>query len=126
MPAPRYTAAATTILERRLGSAIDPTLIAEIVLALITALAKCYPKPEDAYAYLTWQPTSRWWDFLPWVRTLEERLYVYRQKINALIAQLWKWVQADRTDVMIALWGAVDAGELTPTMLAGLYGEARQ
>lgn len=123
---PAYTTRAATILQSRFRSKIDPALVVEIIAALVKVLSQCQPKPEDGYAYLAWRPVSRWWDFLPWVRTLEERLYAYRQKINEIIAQLWKWLNLDRGEFIRALWVSVDAGELTPELVAGLYGEARK
>lgn len=129
-PVPSYTAQASKLLSDRLRAdgfgGFDPSVLLPIVLDLIVKLFGCQPTPAQGYAYLTWKPVARWWyDWLPWASSAEERLANYRNKVNAEITRAVAWTVSRRDAFVQALWAAVDAGDLTPAMMSGLYAEAR-
>jgi hypothetical protein len=99
------------------AGAIDPGTIAQLILSLISVLAKCQPTPQQGYDYLAWKP----WKIFD---VLGTRLKAYRKMIEGAIAATWKGTQAQLVAIVAGIWAAVDAGDLTPDLLAGLYQEA--
>lgn len=130
MPSP-HTNLAVTKLVRRMKSdgkytAFDPTDLFSWLMTLISLLAKCENTPRGGFDLLTWKPERRWWDFLnPWAKTLEERLYDHRMRITAAARKMWTETQAEFHAFITSLWSSIDAGDLTPELLAGMYAEAK-
>lgn len=128
-PVPSYTARATRLLSDRLAAdgfgGFDPSVLLPVLLDLLGKLLDCQPTPTEGYDFLTWKPrnTPRWLDWL--FGSFESRLYTYRQGINARITNAVAWTVSHRDAFVRALWAAVDAGNLTPELMGGLYREAR-
>lgn len=88
-------------------------LIGSAVKVLIYGCSK--PTPSQGLRYVAWQP------FFP--SDPFGRLRNHRARINVAMASQWTGPSEQLPDALAAMWKAVDNGELTHELMAGLYRE---
>ena len=127
MAAP-WTSQATRLLADRMAAdrkftSFDPTTLFEIIRELVAALAKCKPDPSEGLAYLTWKPSPR--PLLDWLfRTSPAvRLWDHREAISSAMYAKWKRSPGEFHAFLTSMWDAVDAGDVSFDLVAGMYGE---
>jgi hypothetical protein len=128
MAAP-WTSQATRLLADRMAAdrkftAFDPTVLFEIIRELVAVLAACKPTPAEGLAYLTWKPEPRpWLDWLPWAKSLKRRLWDHREAVATAMRAKWTRTDGEFHAFVVSLWDAVDAGDLSFDLVAGMYQE---
>ena len=130
MPQPSSIRKAADLLRARTLAdgtykAFDPSVLITIIFGFITKLLNCQPTPQQGYDYLTWQPSPR--PFIDWIlrTTPAKRLYEWRETVTKAAYAAWEGTPADFRSFMPQLWTAIDAGDLTPDLMAGMYSEVK-
>lgn len=130
MPRPSSIQQAADLLHARTVAdgtytAFDPSILLTILFGLIQNLVKCQPTPQQGYDYLAWKPSPR--PILDWLlRTSPaKRLYEWRENATKSMLRVWDESEAAFKSFVPQLWTAIDAGDLTPDLMAGMYSEVK-